>query len=334
MQSSSEKTTQTPPRLIPSLVTGFNIVANNIHLILLPVLFDIILWLGPHIGLKKTFLPGINEFTTTMSKLAPVEMQSMLDASRQLWEQVLSQFNLVSVMRTFPVGLPSLIARILPIQTPFGDAQIFELNSILSSLGTWLCLLLLGGFLGCIYYDQVARHTGSSITAFNLRQVMRQFAQTIFLSLALLFVLSVFFIPAFVAVSLFSAINPSIGQFLVLGIGLFVVWLFVPLVFSPHGIFTSPQNAISAIFSSIRLVRFFLPGTGFFLLTSVLVNEGLNKLWTIPPASSWMLLLGIGGHAFIFTALFASSFIYYRGGLRWMHFNMEQAAAAASTVKA
>jgi len=37
------------------------------------------------------------------------------------------------------------------------------------------------------------------------------------------------------------------------------------------------------------------------------------------PVNSWLMLVSIGGHAFISTALITSAFIYYLGGIRWMH---------------
>jgi len=71
-------------------------------------------------------------------------------------------------------------------------------------------------------------------------------------------------------------------------------------------------------------VRFFLPGTSFFILVCILINEGLNMVWTIPGTASWLLLIGIGGHAFIVTALLAASFLYYRDGIKWMQYNVQK----------
>jgi len=45
---------------------------------------------------------------------------------------------------------------------------------------------------------------------------------------------------------------------------------------------------------------------------------GLDMLWTLPEASSWLLGVGILGHAFIYTALVAAAFVYFRGGMKVM----------------
>jgi hypothetical protein len=90
------------------------------------------------------------------------------------------------------------------------------------------------------------------------------------------------------------------------------------LFFSPHGIFVLRQNALVSILTSARLVRFLLPGSLFFFLSLILLGQGLDLLWHVPPPSSWMALVGIGGHAFVTTSLFATSFVYYRDAMKWV----------------
>jgi hypothetical protein len=97
-----------------------------------------------------------------------------------------------------------------------------------------------------------------------------------------------------------------------------LLWMFMPLIFSPHGVYVINQKAFPSMLLSMRMVRFFLPGTGMFVVTAAMVSEVLNMVWTIPDATTWLTLVGIFGHAFIVTALLAASFIYYREGLRWM----------------
>jgi hypothetical protein len=80
----------------------------------------------------------------------------------------------------------------------------------------------------------------------------------------------------------------------------------------------------------MRMVRFFLPGTGMFIVIAALISEGLNMVWTLPAASSWLTLIGIAGHAFVVTALLTASFIYYREGLRWMQENIQRMSAPMS----
>jgi hypothetical protein len=78
------------------------------------------------------------------------------------------------------------------------------------------------------------------------------------------------------------------------------------------------------------MVRFFLPGTGSFVMVCVLINEGMNLLWTSTPSNSWLTLIGILAHAFVVTSLLTSTFIYYREGYAWMQENLQHMNAAVS----
>jgi hypothetical protein len=95
-------------------------------------------------------------------------------------------------------------------------------------------------------------------------------------------------------------------------------WLIVPLFFTPHGIFVRRQNAFYSIFTSLRMARFALPTSGLFVICWFLLSTGLNFLWSVPSGGSWMTLVGIGGHAFITTALLSASFVYYRDMNAWL----------------
>jgi len=68
---------------------------------------------------------------------------------------------------------------------------------------------------------------------------------------------------------------------------------------------------------SIRIIKLTLPTTSLFLLSAVVLSEGLNILWNVPPEGSWWFLVGIVGHAFVTTGLFAASFIYYQEADHW-----------------
>jgi hypothetical protein len=65
-----------------------------------------------------------------------------------------------------------------------------------------------------------------------------------------------------------------------------------------------------------------------------LIGAGLNFLWTIPANDSWLTLVGILGHAFIMTALLASSFVYYRDTTAWLQTVFEKLRAPTPTQQA
>ena len=94
------------------------------------------------------------------------------------------------------------------------------------------------------------------------------------------------------------------------------------------------MNALHSILASLRMVRFTLPNTGLFLLMFLIINQGLNFLWSTPPLNSWWMLVGIVGHAFVSTALLASSFVYYRDINVWLKIVFDQLQRQTTSMKA
>ncbi|NLG99241.1 MAG: hypothetical protein GX491_17945 [Chloroflexi bacterium] len=348
-----------PPQLISSLTGGFNAVANHIYLILLPIALDLFLWLGPHLRLKSLLEPFLTDVIALLRESGSMEMIPMLDNIENLWTVLLDHYNLLINLSTFPLGVPSLMAGQLPLETPLGQPEIIEISALWQLVLGWLGISLLGLFLGSAFYAWVANCTGrqiaqedcagipAGIPAGPLAQESAAFAQqmpaeeqnspdirpvppltpkvllwqTLQLVLLVLIVLIVALMllgPGLLISSFLALISPALAQLALLVISFGVIWMMVPLVFSPHGIYLCGLNAFSAIFNSTRVVRFSLPSTGLFLLSLVVLYQGMGLLWRTPPDNSWMLLVGVFGHAFITTGLLAASFVYYRSGLQYI----------------
>ncbi len=313
--------TGAPPRMMNSIIAGFNTVANHIQLILLPFLLDVFIWFGPHLSineLSKQALQFMLQYST------PDAAQLVLSSQKDI-QTFFEHINLYGFLSTFPIGVPSLLALQGGLVSPLGKALLFEMPGWGSAALTSLGILLCGLAVGSIFFSSVAYFSADHrMPVTYARRVAWGFIQTVSLTFILVVVLLAIIIPATLILSVIAMINPSIAQFIVLIAGFFLLWMMLPLVFSPHGIFAYGQNAIASLLTSTRLVRNYLPGTGLFLLIIILLSEGLNVVWRAAPADSWMTLIGIGGHAFITTGLLAGSFIYYQGGMRWMQENLEK----------
>ncbi|GEM_PF-90190 len=330
MKTDMNSLSERPPRLFATLVKGFNLVASKVYLILIPVAVDLALWLGPKLRVRDLFLPYLNALTTNMLKISPKELVETVKASNTLWNTLLEQFNLFTAIRTLPIGVPSLIARESPVTTPFGNTWLLETPSLRIGIAILGILLMVGFFLGTVYFNALSRCSNPEPEKFEWKRLFTQYGQTLLLFVIMIAVMIMIAIPVFILISIFTLVNAAIGQFFLMVLIFLGLWILVPLVFSPHGIFALDQKAFPSMLISMRMVRFFLPGTGMFVVVCALISEGLNLLWTVPPATSWLTLLGIGGHAFIVTALIAASFLYFREGLGWMKFNIQKMAEAKS----
>ncbi len=306
-----------PPGLISSLAAGFDSVANSIAVIALPVLFDLFLWFGPQLRLQALTRPLLDQLPNLYSNLTSL---ANIEAAQKMWADLLEHFNLFSILRTFPVGLSSLFALEMPFQTPLGDPRVYEAVSLLDVLGWGTLTVCAGWLIGGLYYYWVSR---VSLHPDSL-PLLRAIAQVVLLSLIWVVLLVAVGMPVMMLFSLTTLISPALGQVALFAVGIATLWLVAPVYFSAHGIFTYKMNALNAILNSLRMIRFTLPSTFLFLVMFMLIGQGLRFLWSTPAQDSWWLLVGIVGHAFISTALLASSFIYYRDVNNWLKVVFEQ----------
>ncbi len=303
------------PKLIPSLLSGFEAAANHIWLILLPVILDLSLWFAPHLQVKTLLQPvvdSMNEFI----KMNPQQMANLPPAA-EIWSIFLERFNLAVSFRTYPVGIPSLLTGWMPIESPIGKPVILEMANSSEVLAWWVLFVLLGLIASSVYYGQISRITGkegsSPLTPGLLGWLT---LQLLLLSILVIAAILLFGVPALMVVSGITLVNQGVGFLILFLVGMAVIWLAVPVVFSAHGIFTNHFPVLRAIATSIQVVRLTYSSTGLFILICVVLNQGLNLLWEVPTENSWLLLIGIFGHAFISTGLIAASFFYYRDGLQ------------------
>ena len=318
---------QLQPRWIHAIVAGFNIIANNIYLILLPMGLDLVLWLGPRVRVKALMEPMIRVFIQGLGT-GNANATALGESALELWQAVLTEFNLLSLLRTFPVGVPSLFANKSVLSTPLGQPAIIELSSAFQALLVWTCIVAFGLLLGTFFYSLVAR---KALAGEKSVSIWNGFLQTFVLSAAMILFLVVLSIPLTLVLSVVTLISIGLGQVMLILVGVVLVWMLMPLVFSAHGIYVFRQSAMISILTSVRMVRFLLPGVSMFIFTSALLLLGLDLIWTMPDQSSWMVLIGIAGHAFIASAILAASFVYFRNGVIFMQETLRRWANQQAT---
>ncbi len=309
-----------PPGLVASLMAGFDSVATHIFVILPPVLLDLFLWFGPHLSLQRLTQPLIGSLSSLTSNPLFTLTASDVTTIQQTYTSFFTRFNLFVLLRTFPVGSTSLLSFVMPSASPVGTPGSLDAGSFVDMFGWVIVLVFMGWVIGSLYYFWVSAVALKP----EPRSLVRSMQQVVLLSVIWLVLLFLFAIPALFVLSIATIISPFLGQVVLFISALLLIWLVMPVFFSSHGIFTSELDALRAILNSLRMVRFTLPNTGLFLLAFLLINQGLNFLWTTPPQSSWWMLVGIAGHAFVSTALLAASFVYYRDINAWLKAVFEQ----------
>jgi hypothetical protein len=316
-----------PPGLLASLRAGFDSVANHIAVILPPLLLDLFLWLGPHLSLKKFLQPLIDHLPSLMG----VFSSSFTDLAtvQAAWTAIADKFNLFVILRTFPVGTTSLLSFEMPVKNPFGAPASLDAGSFTGILGWAIFLVFLGWIIGALYYYWVSK----VVLEPQLRSLWKSLKQALLLSLIWMGLLFFMGLPVLLILSVLTTLSSVLGQVVLFGGAILLIWLVIPVFFSAHGIFTLQLDALRAILNSLRMVRFTLPNTGLFLLIFLILNQGLNFLWNTPSQDSWWMLVGITGHAFVSTALVAASFVYYRDINAWLKMVFDLLQRQTTSVK-
>jgi len=309
MNTSSENKTQ-QPNIIQAMLAGFNTIANKPYLMLFPIMLDLFLWFGPAWRVANYFQPLIQ----SLAKLPGLENPEYAEAIKNfqaIWQEIILNFNLALSLRTLPIGVPSLMVSKPAFINPLGKPLIFNLGTDLQIMGFWFLFLIIGYILGSLYFKNIS----GSIIEINQQNTFKPFIRTFFqiilMPVLLIIILLILSIPLFFLITLVTLISPAISQFILIAIALALIWTLMPLIFTPHAIFLYKQNLIAAMMTSISVVKTTMGKTAWFILMSFVLIEGMDYLWRTPSADNWFLLVGIFGHAFIVTAVTASSFHFF-----------------------
>ncbi|HNO83800.1 MAG TPA: hypothetical protein PKM54_04150, partial [Anaerolineales bacterium] len=116
MEVSRTENLPTPPGIINSIKAGFDMIASHITAILLPLLLNLFLWLGPRLRMDALF-NSIKDDVVSIWRTGGVPAE---DIQRILtwYETTIPNINLFWIVRTLPIGISSLLFPQQPAATP------------------------------------------------------------------------------------------------------------------------------------------------------------------------------------------------------------------------
>jgi hypothetical protein len=319
----SKKSQPAPPLgVVASITSGFDAVNKRLDLILLPLALDVFLWLGPHLSIKALF----EQYFRFMESLLSTDAQmadsvQMLQAWKQVMMAVAERSNLFSRLSTMPLGVPSLMAARGGAVGPLGIPLTWSIDNVWLGLLCFSLFTLLGLLLGTFYFGGIAQQVRDARVNLSLlwREVWGGWARLTALAgmgVMLLFVMGA---PLLVLSMIFAIISAELASLVfTLGTGV-ILWVMSFGALSVPGMFIQRRGLLGALWDSLRLVQSNLPQTAGLFVTAILLNLGLNMLWNLPPDDSWLLAVGLAGHALVSTALVAALFVFYKDRYRfWM----------------
>ena len=298
-----------PIGAVASLSAGVDTLIQGWWILLFPLALDLFLWLGPRLSIR----PVTDDFLATLAPL--VEENPALE----LIEMAAAELNYFSTVSVTPLGVPSLMAIKLPQSTPIGTPATYMISDELLWLGLFLGLSLGGLLMGGIYMGLITQQVrdGTPNLWRLLTAMPRYWFSVVVLIIALLIAGAILAVPVIFAAALLSGLSAWIATLVVwIGFMLFL-WLVFHLFFTIHGILLNRQPLPMAAWNSLRMVAFNSFSVMGLLALVFALSAGLNYLWSLPNENSWMLLVGIGGHALISSALVATTFVFYQDRYRY-----------------
>ena len=307
-----------PPNVIKSIRNGFDAITKHLILLLFPVGLDLVLWFGPHLQIKS-LIKGLIVEMNNVSELMPADFGEVMEAGQEIWMVAAERVNLLIGLRSLPVGIFSLFTGILPVENPLGTPMFWDVTNLSAAVLIVLLVFLVGLMLGGLYFSAVRQ--AALYDELKWRGIFQDWPRVSLQSGILSLIWIIFFMAILVvgscAATGITIFSVSLGQMVIILFGVISFWLIFPLIFSPHGIYSKGQKAWKSLLSSIRLTNLTFLKTSLFILLVLLLNQGLNMLWQVPPENSWLMLISVIGHAFVTTGMLSASFLYYQDMNRW-----------------
>lgn len=260
--------------VIDSLSAGYRFLGRRLDLLLVPILLDLLFWLGPRLSIAPLFQQAA-AFYTQASALEgiPPDVVRMSQQMATNLTQLGEQSNLLGVLANSSLlHVPSLLAGSRPI-----SEEVIIIESPLAALLLLVAFSLLGILLGVIYMNMLARTLpiGDGPKAANagefLGLVLRHWVLVLLYVVLVMVALMVGSIPITLIVTLLSLLNPVIGSLiLMLFFGTLLVLLFY-LYFVTAALIMDNLSVWRAIVQSFVLIRNnFWATLGFVVLTTVI----------------------------------------------------------------
>jgi hypothetical protein len=308
-----------------ALQTGFERVAANPLLILPPLLLDLALWLGPHLNIAPLIPEGVAWLglpsapdPALADQIALIE--SLLTLFRDRFNVLVAlsifpagmPFNLLVASMSLPPGVPSLMARRLPILTPFGEPLSMGVSSPAVFLLLWTGLTAIGLGVSVLYHRWLVRQLSPES---EMGSPWRAWGR------AILFFLAVYASSVLILFTATVAANimPILGAALVMfGLGA-LFWATIYFAFTAHGLIRYDLGVLAALRESVLVVRSNVLSTfGFLVLAFGIVWISTNFIWFLPEENSWYTLLALVGFAFVSAMLLIASYSFFDARRVWL----------------
>lgn len=305
---------RTLPGVSATLAAGFDLTARHLWLILIPVLLDGFLWLGPRLSIRP-LIEQLSVYWPQDPNLEPMLTQLLAVAPYS---------NLYSLLSIPLIGVPVLLAGLAPEKTPLPTA-VSEISSPVVWFAYFSLFLLIGLMLTAIYYSmvaQVVRKGQETEPVSSMPKFLNQVARTwllLFLVGIFLFLLAlILYLPMSLITFAVTLLSPILGLLVLLGGLLVMMWVVLAGFFLPQSVTLYGRPPHVALQESFIIIRRYGSSALTLILAVILVRNLLGQALMFMEDGSWITAVSILAHAFVSTSLLAAVFIFYRDRIRVM----------------
>jgi hypothetical protein len=309
-----------PTGVIETLSAGYAAVNRQPWVLLLPILLNVFLWLGPHVSYSPLVGPVVTRAADWTRQMAVGQERGVpdaqgisgpeLDQARQWLIARTDDVNGFEALVWSPLGMPNL-----PSLSTASD-EIAFVNGWGDGIALLGACIGLGLLLGAWFYGglAVASQNASGGPLAAGRRVPRGVLDVIGLVAVLLGVSILLGLPVILLIGFTALVSPPVA---VLGSVLLMVGLLLAtiyLFFSVAAIFVSGAGPLRAIQRSVGVVRRHLWSSIALILLTWLILAGMGRVWDLLASyapSPFGVLLGILGNAYVASGLIAAGMVFY-----------------------
>lgn len=139
------------------LRVGFETTTQHFWLLTIPLMLDILLWVGPRLRITHLAEPGLDWW---MSQLDAVPQETTLpmtpDEISAVMVEAIERTNLLTQLTLPIVGVPVLMENLSPLKTPIVTANV-SIDSPGALIANFVILTLLGLVLSTAYFSMIAQ---------------------------------------------------------------------------------------------------------------------------------------------------------------------------------
>lgn len=296
-----------PPGVWRTIAAGFDLTTKHLWLLILPVLVDAFLWLGPRLSSR----PILEQ----MVGILPQD-ESLADITAQLLE-LAPRTNLFTSLSVPFIGIPVFMIGATPENTPL-PVQVTEIFDPLAWLGLFFLVMLVGVLITAVYFNLIAQtiriQDGQPTLVISkfIGRVTTTWLKLLGLGIVIAIAAFIIYIPLLFIAFVAALISQLLATMVLLIGPVLILWILIFTYFVPHDLSLFGRPLHLAVLTSIQLVRLYFSSMLGLLVVILLIRNFLGSLLLLADDGSWLTAVGILGHAFIMTSLTTATFIFFR----------------------